>query len=222
MSRGRRHAWWVEPASAAAAALVWTLGRTWRLDVSGMAEYDRHLAAGGRCIFALWHSRLFPTLYSHRGRGVAALVSRSQDGEIIARVIERLGFVTARGSTTRGGEAGVLELMHWAEQGRSLTVTPDGPRGPAEHVKPGLVFLASHTGLPVLPVASAAAHEWVMQSWDRFRIPRPWSRVLVDYGPALAVPRDLDAAAAESWRQRIEQSLIALTAEVTQRAARQA
>jgi lysophospholipid acyltransferase (LPLAT)-like uncharacterized protein len=85
-------------------------------------------------------------------------------------------------------------------------------------VKPGLVFLASHTGLPVLPVASAAADEWVMRSWDRFRVPRPWSRVIVDYGAAIAVPRDLDATAAESWRQHIEQSLVALTADVARRA----
>lgn len=213
-----RPPWWVEPVTAAAAGVLRLLGATWRIDRSGMQAVDQQLSGGGQCIFALWHARLLPTLITHRDRGVAVLVSRSRDGELITRVIERLGFTTARGSTTRGGPTGMLEMLSWSEGGRSLAVTPDGPRGPAVQVKPGLVFLASRSGLPVLPVASASSRAWVLRSWDGFRVPQPFSRVIVDYGEMLRVPAQLDDASGEEWRLRIERTLIDLTAAVARRA----
>jgi lysophospholipid acyltransferase (LPLAT)-like uncharacterized protein len=196
------------------AALLRLLARTWRIDRTALVAHEHVLAGGGRCIFALWHARMLPLIYTHRGRGVGVLVSRSRDGEIIARIVERLGYRVARGSTTRGGETGVLEMMSFAEEGGLLTVTPDGPRGPAGVVKPGLVYLASRTGMPVLPVASSSRNAWVLRSWDGFRIPRPFSRVVVGYGAPVEVPPDLDAGAAESWRVKIEQALHGTTADV--------
>jgi len=210
--------WWVGPATAIGAGLVRLLGTSWRIGRVGVREYDARLARGERCIFAFWHARLLPLVYTHRGRGIAVLVSRSRDGELIAGVIERLGFVTARGSSSRAGGEGILDMLEWAGKGHLLALTPDGPRGPAGQVKPGLAYLASRTGLPVVPVATAAKRAWVLSSWDRFRVPGPFARVWVAYGEPLRVPAGLDDAAARAWGARLEGAIHDLTLELARRA----
>ncbi len=205
-------------AARAGALLIRVLGSTWRIDRRGLDAADGRIAAGERCILAFWHARMLPLVYTHRGRRIAVLVSRHRDGELIARIIERLGFVTARGSSTRGGEEGVLEMLRYAEQGHVLGISPDGPRGPAEQLKPGVVYLASRTGLPVVPLASAAAGAHVLGSWDRFRVPRPFARVVVACGPPIMVPPALEAAEAERWRGTLETAIVALTRETAARA----
>jgi lysophospholipid acyltransferase (LPLAT)-like uncharacterized protein len=212
----------MNPAIWAGALLVRVLGATWRIERVGLAEYDRRLDQGERCIFAFWHARLLPLVYTHRRRGIAVLVSQHQDGELIARIIERLGFATARGSSTRGGGKGAREMIELAEQSRLLAITPDGPRGPAERVKPGLVYLASTTGLPVVPVATSSDRAWVFRSWDRFRVPMPFARVVVAYGAPIAVPPDLDREGDQSWRERVEGAIATLTRTVAERAGERA
>src|SRR5262245_25275378 len=125
---------------------------------------------------------MLPLAVLHRHEGIAVLVSRHRDGELITRVIERLGFVAARGSSTRGGEAGVRGMLSWAGQDRQLAVTPDGPRGPAEQVKPGALYLAERTGRRMVPIGVAAHPVRALRSWDRFRIPWPFARVMVTHG----------------------------------------
>jgi hypothetical protein len=198
-----------------AAGLVSLLGRTWRIDTRGITEYDRRIANGERCIFAFWHSCLLTLTYTHRRRAIAVLVSRHRDGEWITLVLHRFGYRTARGSSTRGGEEGVRELLALAERRALLAITPDGPRGPAERAKPGLIYLASRTGFPVVPAAAAASDAWVLRSWDRFRVPRPFARVVVAYGEPIHVPRNLDDAAAEMWRVRIEEAITRLARETS-------
>src|SRR5207249_1503746 len=105
------HPAWMPVAIPAAAGSILALGRTWRIETHGVREIDRALEAGERCIFAFWHARMLPLVYTHRRRAITVLVSRHRDGEWIARVIERLGFTTARGSSTRGGEEGVREML---------------------------------------------------------------------------------------------------------------
>jgi hypothetical protein len=216
----RDHPWWVDPASMLGAASIRALGNTWRVEwIGSVAAVEERIARGEPHIFAFWHARMLPLTFTHRGRGAAVLVSRSRDGELIARTIERLGFVTARGSSTRGGREGALEMLEWAGNGRILHgITPDGPRGPAERMKPGLVWLASRTGRPVVPVATAASRGWKLNSWDGFRIPGPFARVIMGYGEPLSVPSDLDERAAEVWRDRLERALNEITRAVARRA----
>ena len=214
----RRYPWWLEPAAAAGAMVVRALGATWRVDRSGLQAFDAAIAEGRRCIFALWHARLLPLVWTNRGRGAVVLVSRHRDGQLIARIVERLGYATSRGSSTRGGEEGVMDMLRKAEEGRLLAITPDGPRGPAGTLKPGIVYLASRTGLPIVPVAAASRSCWRLRSWDRFRIPRPFARVVVAYGDPIAVPPGLEGEALEAWRARVEQALAAHTAGVRARA----
>jgi lysophospholipid acyltransferase (LPLAT)-like uncharacterized protein len=217
-ARPAGHPWWLEPAAALGAAVLWVLGHTWRIDAGGLAEFDARIARGERCVFALWHARMLPLIFTHRHRNAVVLISRHRDGELVSRIVERLGFRTARGSSTRGGEEGARDLLRLARTGALLAITPDGPRGPAEQVKPGLAFVASRAGLPVMPVASAASSAWVFRSWDRFRVPKPFARVVVSYGAPLTVPHDADAATLEAWRDRIEQAIAAHTAGVRARA----
>jgi hypothetical protein len=208
---GDRYPWWMAPAAAAAARLVWLLGLTWRVTWVDAREREARLERGDRCIFAFWHARLLPLVFTHRRRSIAVLISRHRDGELIARIITRLGFLTGRGSSTRGGEEGIREMLAHAEDRRLLALTPDGPRGPAERVKPGLLYLASRTGFPVIPVATAARPVWTLASWDRLRVPAPFARVVVAYGPPIAVPARLADDQVEAWRERVEAGIRDLT-----------
>lgn len=208
-----RYPWWMPLATEAVAGLLLVLGATWRFTRVRVHERESRIDRGERCIFAFWHSRILPLVYTHRRRAIAVLVSRHRDGELIARVIERLGFRTARGSSTRGGEAGLRDLLQHAEEGNLLAITPDGPRGPAQRVKPGLVFLASRTGYAVQPLAAAARRCWTLRSWDGFRIPQPFARLVVTYGEPIAVPPRLTEDEVEVWRVRIEGAIQDVTDE---------
>ncbi len=207
-----RYPWWMGIAATLGALALRLLGLTWRVERIDAAEHDSMRARGGRCLYALWHARLLPLVYTHRGHGVAVLVSRHRDGELITRIIGKLGYVTGRGSSTRGGEEGLREMIEWAERNHLLAITPDGPRGPAERVKSGLVYLASRTGLPIQPVAASSPSSWRLRSWDGFRIPKPFARVVVAYGAPIAVAPDLDHEALERTRVAVEAAITRLTA----------
>ncbi len=181
MSRDARP-WWLPLAARAGEGLVRLLGATWRYEVVRDPAYAQAEGDRERFVYAFWHSAILPMAVLRRDEGIAVLVSRHRDGELITRVIEGLGYVTARGSSTRGGEAGVREMLAWAHAGRHLAVTPDGPRGPREQAKDGVVYLAERTQRRLVPIAVAARSVWVLRSWDGFRIPKPFARVRVAYG----------------------------------------
>ncbi len=206
-ARGDRAPLGMGAASLAAMVVVLLLGHTWRVARSGLLPRDRARGRGDRCIFAVWHGRMLPMVFTERGQGAVVLVSRHRDGELIARIIGWLGFRTVRGSSTRGGDEALRSLLREAGEQELIAITPDGPRGPAERVKPGLVYLASRSGLPIVPVASSARDSWVLSSWDRFRIPKPFSRVVIAYGDPIRVPPELDDEHAADWCRRIEAAL---------------
>lgn len=206
--------WWLEPAAFAGAHVVRALGATWRIESVRAPEYAAAKAAGEKFVYCFWHSRILAMAYARRGEGITVLVSRHRDGQLITRVIEHLGFTTARGSSTRGGEAGVRELLGRAESGHDLAITPDGPRGPAEVLKGGLLFVAARLGRRVVPICAAAEPEWALRSWDRFRVPRPFARIRIRYG----APVDAGDGG-EDARVRVEGVLRAITAETDAHAA---
>ena len=212
-----RYPWWFGPAAIAGGWLLRLLGRTWRIDWVRIPRGEVLPPGGGRCIYAFWHARLLPLCFTHRDRDIVVLVSRHRDGELIARIVARLGFDPARGSSTRGGEEALREMLRLAGGGRLLAISPDGPRGPACVVKPGLAYLASRTGFPVIPVAAAAARGWRLKSWDRFLIPAPFTRLTVAHGAAHAVPAGLDEEQLEAWRLRLQEAIEGVTAEVDRR-----
>lgn len=194
MSRAR-HPWWLPAVAWFGTGLMRLCAASWRYDVADAPEYTEAIARGERFVFAFWHSGILPLALLRRGEGIAVLVSTHHDGELVARLIQRLGYVVARGSSTRGGDQGTREMLAWAEQGRHLAITPDGPRGPAEVVKPGLYYLAERTGRRVVPIGMGTRPAWILRSWDRFRVPRPFARVCVTHGAPIALDtRGGDAA----------------------------
>lgn len=215
MSRDTRP-WWLPWAARLGEGVVRLLGATWRYEVVRDPAYALAEAAEERFVYAFWHSAILPMAVLRRDEGIAVLVSRHRDGELITRVIEGLGYVTARGSSTRGGEAGAREMLAWAERGRHLAVTPDGPRGPREQAKDGVVFLAERTRRRLVPIAVAARSVWVLRSWDGFRIPKPFARVRVAYGAPLGAPDG------EGRLERFQHELAELTLDNRRRAGERA
>jgi lysophospholipid acyltransferase (LPLAT)-like uncharacterized protein len=140
-----------------------------------------------------------PLIWTHRNRGIAIMVSEHSDGEIIARVAHALGFRTLRGSTSRGAARALLSACRTLESGVDVAVTPDGPRGPANSVAPGVVVIAQRTGAPMVPTAASTNRAWRLRSWDQFIIPKPFARVTVAYGEPIRV-------AAESPRDAISET----------------
>ncbi len=177
-------------------------------------------AAGVPVIYVVWHARLLLLPYLYRGRGLRALVSRSEDGAMLSDLVRRLGFVPVRGSSSRGGAEGLLSLARAIKEGHSVVVVPDGPRGPREVLKGGIVALARLTGARVVPLALGASSEWRVRSWDEFRIPKPFSRCVVRFGEPVILPRDIDGAGEETARKEIEAALNAVTWRVDEEARR--
>ena len=177
-------------------------------------------AAGAPAIYVVWHARLLLLPYLYRRRGLFALISHSEDGSMISDIAHRFGFVTVRGSSSRGGAGGLRALSRAIGEGHSVVVVPDGPRGPRQVLKAGVVVLARLTGAHVVPLALAASSEWRARSWDEFRIPKPFSRCVVRFGEPILVPRDIDAAGEETARKEIETALTAVTWQVDEEARR--
>jgi lysophospholipid acyltransferase (LPLAT)-like uncharacterized protein len=159
-------------------------------------------------VWCFWHRCLIPcACYFHDTIRPVVLISRSFDGELIARTIERLGFPTARGSSTRSGGSGLLALAKAVERGHGAVFTADGPRGPVYRVKPGAVKLAQLTGYPIGIFYLHPESAWMLRSWDRFLIPKPFSRVAVSWGRQIEVPQSEDPLVIEAKRLEVEAAL---------------
>jgi lysophospholipid acyltransferase (LPLAT)-like uncharacterized protein len=142
-------------------------------------------------IFVFWHNAIIPACWWYRRRNIAVMTSSSFDGEYIARIIERFGFPAVRGSSSRGAVRALLGMHKVLDKGHSVAFTIDGPRGPLYVAKPGPVLLARNSGVPIYCFHIALEKAWVMNSWDRFMIPKPFSRALVRVGRLMYVPADL-------------------------------
>jgi lysophospholipid acyltransferase (LPLAT)-like uncharacterized protein len=196
--------------SAVGYRLVSALGATLRWRTEGLEHFDATVKAGRQPIMAFWHGRILPATYYFRRRGIVVITSENFDGEWIAGIIERFGYGTARGSTSRGGRKALRQLARDLAAGKPAGFTVDGPRGPAEVAQPGAVWLAKATGHPVLPFHLEADRHWTLKSWDRTQIPKPFATVAISMGEPFDVPADADAAAIESARQLLEGRLRAL------------
>lgn len=156
--------------------------------------------AGERFIYAFWHQRQVFFTWSHRDVSAAVLVSKSRDGEMIARTMELSRIGAVRGSSSRGGAAAAREMVEILRSGRDVGITPDGPRGPAREVKEGAVRVAQLSGMPIIPIANALSNKVEFaKAWDRFQAPLPFGRSVVIYGEPVRVAAgdDLAAKAAE-------------------------
>ena len=187
--------------------MISLLGATLRWRIDGLEHLDGIRESGRQPILAFWHGRILPATYYFRRRGIVVITSENFDGEWIAGIIERFGFGTARGSTSRGGRRALLQLTRDMAAGQPAAFTIDGPRGPANVAQPGAIWLAKTTGNPVLPFHIEASAHWTLRSWDRAQIPKPFATVALAIGEPLDVPRDADERAIEDARRMLEQRL---------------
>ncbi len=187
--------------------VVRVLARTWRFRVTNDSGWRRVRASGKPVIFTLWHGQMLPLLYQHRNEGVAILISEHGDGEIIARIAKSLGYNTVRGSTSRGATRALVAMAKVLEGGTDLAITPDGPRGPARSVAPGVLAVSQRTGAPIIPIGLCARRAWRLKSWDQFVIPHPFSRVDIAYGDPVTI-RSGSAREAADEAPRVRQLMI--------------
>jgi len=190
--------------------LINALGHTLRWQVEGLHHFEAIVASGRQPVMAFWHGRILPATLYFRRRGIVVITSENFDGEWIARIIERFGYGTARGSTTRGGQKALIQLVRDMEAGKPAGFTLDGPRGPARVAQPGAIWLARRTGNPVLPFHLEASSAWNLRSWDRTQIPKPFSTVALVVGEPMYVPADTPDEQLEAVRIDLERRLQAL------------
>lgn len=185
--------------------------------IHGGEKLEQRLAAGEPVIFCYWHRhQLFCWYYLRRlllrGAKVGWLISASVDGEVPTKMARAFGGgVVFRGSTTSRGSEALRAIAKAVVRDRiSPCTTPDGPYGPRSQFKPGIVKMAQLSGAPLLPIAYGARSAWVLRTWDRFVVPRPFTKVVICVGDPVPVPRDLDEPGVEALQRRMEQELESL------------
>ena len=193
--------------------LVSLLWRSLRLRIVGDERLEPLRERHGAVCFCMWHALMLGPIFHYRHADGVAAVSEHRDGELIARVLGRLGYRLVRGSTTHGAVGALVQLVRAARAGHDLGLTPDGPRGPRHVCQAGVVFIAQKSGCPIVPVGFAASRYWEFGSWDRFRLPKPWARAELRYGEPIHVPADLSGDEVEVWRRRVEDALKGVTRE---------
>jgi lysophospholipid acyltransferase (LPLAT)-like uncharacterized protein len=181
---------WLPPVAAGA---IRALAATWRVRSRFDPSVDPHRRdRPSRCIYLLWHRTVLIAVPRYAGLNLCIGTSMHGDGELAARICDRFGFTSARGSSSRGGARLVRGMVEFFEsQSGDLALTTDGPRGPLRKTKPGALFLASHLGIPVVPVGIAARPCKELRSWDRFMVPWPFARVGVVAASPLPIERDV-------------------------------
>lgn len=206
------------------------LGAAWIRFVYATGKYEHvneavaqaHWDANTPFIGTFWHNRLFLIIHGWRSGGkVYTLISRHGDGQLITDVMGHMGVDVVRGSAAsmgkkrkdRGGTAAFLEMISVLKGNASIGFTPDGPKGPRYRAKDGAVMLAKLSGAPILPATYSAKRAIVLDSWDRFMIPLPFSRGVYLWGNPISVPADADDAMLEQKRLELEEEMIRITAE---------
>jgi len=181
------------PAHGILSLLAWLyiqlIGKTSRITVKGNPEHP------GPAAYALWHRQEVLMIYLHRNRNICGMVSKSKDGEYMARILRRFGFSFVRGSTSSGSVMALRGLIKAARDGFSIAITPDGPKGPIFKAQPGLVLIAQKAGIPIIPVACALSRKKILRSWDKYQFPLPFGRIEAVYGEPIPVAETDDVAA---------------------------
>lgn len=218
-------------ASLAIGAYIRLVHGTSRWTLSGREHFDQAHQNGQGVILAFWHGRMLmgPMVRRETGARVFMLISAHRDGEIIANAVKGFGVEFIRGSAAnpkkpgkeKSGASAIAQMVAALNDGAVVGFTPDGPRGPAERVKPGVIRLAQMSGAPIMPAAYSASRGKHMNSWDRFLLAAPFSKGYYQAAEPIYVPADASAEKLEAIRQELEQALLGVTADVDRRAGRQ-
>lgn len=195
---------------------LWTWSLRKRISSDELEEKDGWVTAPGMIVL-VWHQRIFTLATSFPNNGFRTLVSQHSDGEMISRILNSLGVETIRGSTTRGFVGAIRELVSNPGENVRITITPDGPRGPPMKLQQGAIYIASKTGLPILILGIGLSSSWTFSSWDRFKLPWPFSRALIRIGKLISIPPDLNREEIEQWRIKVENAMCENQADTDER-----
>lgn len=201
----------IRAADLAFYSVIRAVGATVRFRVEGREHWEEATRDGRLPVHTFWHDRIFLGTYFFRRRRIVIMTSRSLDGEYIARFIQRFGYGAARGSSTRGGVGALVEMVRLVRAGCPTGFTIDGPRGPRHVAKMGAVLLAKKTGQPVLPFSVNPRRFFTLPSWDRTRIPLPFTTATVRFAPPIHVPSDADDALLAAKRDELQRALDSVT-----------
>lgn len=158
-------------------------------------------------LYALWHQQLLMLTLRHQNQNIAVMISRSGDGGVASRIVEQLGFRVVRGSSSRGGAEGLREMLGATSEGHPLALTVDGPRGPGRKCKPGAVLIAARGNVPIVPTVAVPVRARALNSWDRFLVPAPGSRIFLSYGEPIRVRTDGSPEDVARWQGQVETEL---------------
>jgi lysophospholipid acyltransferase (LPLAT)-like uncharacterized protein len=188
--------------------IVKIISSTYKIRVINPEVELNVLKRGQVPIYASWHQRFFPGItFIAKRKPISIMISQSKDGELISRIVDQLGWHPVRGSSSRGGKRALKEVYTLAKKGCKVAHIVDGPKGPQGVVKPGLLIISKASGMPILPTITSAEKKWVFNSWDRFIVPKPFSRVIIRFGDEINVPKNLQGPAFENKRFSIEDTL---------------
>jgi lysophospholipid acyltransferase (LPLAT)-like uncharacterized protein len=193
--------------------LIGVICSTLRWEVRGYEHLDLIVDSGKRAIFTFWHSCILSATWFWRKRGIVVMSSVSRDAEYTGRVVKRFGYGTARGSSTRGGGRALAEMAQCLDSGMEVAFTIDGPRGPVYQAKPGAVTLARHTGQAILPFHIATRRHVELPSWDRLKVPLPFSRALTLIAEPIYVPREATGEQIAAAQAKLQSALDQLRTE---------
>src|SRR5580704_11902562 len=182
------------------------VGPTLRVCVS-REEGAQQRIAQRPLIISFWHACIIPATYLFRNAGIRVMSSNSYDGEYMGRIIHKFGFVAVKGSSSRNAVRALLGLRRALQQGWAVAFTLDGPRGPRQKVKPGPVALARSSAVPLTMFHIAVDQAWVLNTWDRLIIPKPFSRVLMRFGKLIVVPPDATDEDLDRYQHDLQDSL---------------
>jgi lysophospholipid acyltransferase (LPLAT)-like uncharacterized protein len=210
----QRLKWHGELAAVAIFALIKTLSLTWRARlVSQLPDVK------GPVIFSIWHNRLALCMKAYYGfgaaqwpaPGLAALISASKDGALLARTLKYFHVSPVRGSSSRRGRQALLELTTHIENGFNVAITPDGPKGPKYKAQEGIIALSQITGATILPVSFKVSAKWALRSWDAFQIPKPFAACEIFVNKPIHVPREASDEQREALRAELERRMLEIT-----------
>jgi lysophospholipid acyltransferase (LPLAT)-like uncharacterized protein len=190
-------------------ALLWLVSRTWRFEMIAEEGATPRLFGHGAGpeIYCFWHQCVLPCTVYFRSTGATILISRSFDGELITRILGMFGFNSVRGSSSRGAREGLLGLMQVIESGRPAIFTADGPRGPIYRTKMGPIKLAQLTGAPIGAFHLEPERAWTISSWDRFFVPKPFTRICVSWAKWTHVPAGISDDEFEPKREELNAAI---------------
>ncbi|TGL86846.1 DUF374 domain-containing protein [Leptospira congkakensis] len=160
-------------------------------------------------IYSIWHTNVLYSPYLHRGKNVAVLISESKDGDYINQVVHRFGNTSVRGSSSKSGSKALKAVIQHLKKGLPAAFTPDGPRGPAFILQPGIIAAAQVTQVPIVPFHYECSRQWILErAWDKHRVPKPFTTFVVSYGEPISVPRNLNEEEFEGMRLKVEDAML--------------